>query len=94
MLRIGDLGFAYREPEERRVKHVDVVENGLGLHAVWLAQVIGAEARLHQLFIAKETNRFDAVAEIAPELTQIPCSRQTTSQADNCNVVVTNVEVF
>jgi hypothetical protein len=46
-----------------------------------------------QLFVGKETNRLDAIAQIAPELGDIFRSGKATRDADNCDAINGDVDV-
>ncbi len=68
MLRVHDRRFLRAEPEEFGVEHRQVVEHGRRLHVVRMFEQFGGDAGRREIGIRELPHRFDAVAQVLPEL--------------------------
>lgn len=74
MLRIHDRGIPRAQPKEGRIETIDVIKERRGPDVFRISKIRRGRARRDQLLIVKHADRFDAVAQIPPELTDIACS--------------------
>ena len=71
VLRVGLLGLARTNPEERGIELIGVRQDRAGLYVVRIAQQGRVVARSDQFLIGERSNRFDAVTQITPELIDV-----------------------
>ena len=82
MLRIHDRGIPRAQPEEGRIETIDVIKDRRGPDVFRISKIRRGRARRDQLLIVKRADRFDAVAQIPPELTDIACSGESARHSD------------
>jgi hypothetical protein len=83
VLRVHDGGVARAEAEERCIEESHVIENRGTTHVVWVGKILSRGAGSEQFGVRQIANRFDAVAQIPPELGRVARSGKTARHADN-----------
>src|SRR5689334_12640584 len=86
MLRVGDLGFLRSEAKERRVEILDLRKDGSGPHVMWVVQHLPLDSRSEELFVRIEADRFDSIAQVAPELVDCARTRETARHPYDCDL--------
>ena len=79
MLRIYQRRFSRSEAEERSIEHFDVVENRFRLDVIRVGKYFRGDTLCVQLFVAEELYRLDSVAQISPELFEVPGPGETSA---------------
>ena len=83
MLGVHDGGIARAEAKEAGVEHGDVVKDGGALDVVRAGKFLGRCTGGEELLIGEGTNGFDAIAEVEPEVADVPRTGEAPGHSDN-----------
>src|SRR6476620_6179407 len=83
MLGIHDRGVTRTEAKKMRLELINAVENRCSFNVVGIRDVFRTDAGCQKFFIGEAPNTFNAVAEVVPELADVPRTRKSSGHSDD-----------
>ena len=83
MLRVDNLRFTRRQPEEGGIEELRVIQHGPGPHVVRVDAKGGWYAGSVEVGVAERAQRLDPVGYVAPERVEVNRVREAAREPDN-----------